>query len=701
MKIYLIASRGKINAPSDVTATTISSTQIEVSWTDNNPLVETIMEIYRSTDGVNFSYYSATSTGTTTYNDSALNEGVEYFYKIRSVKGSASSDFSNVASATTAISAPSSLTATTVSATRIDLAWTDNSTVEDGFKIERSTDNVSFTEIATVGAGITSFQNTGLTASTQYYYRVRAYKGSLNSDYSNTANATTSALAVERIIEIDTTKTETGSTASNQFRLAVSGATNINIDWGDSTTDTGVTGNITHTYAVAGVYDVKITGIISHSVANSTSNDKLKYMNIKQWGASVSDNSFNQAFFGCRNMVITAPDAPFYTGNSISMANCFYSCRALTNTDFSGWNTSKVTSFSFCFYDCIAFNGNVSTWDTSSCTTMSNMFSFCYNFNEDISSWNVSKVTNMSNMFNSCSTFNQDIGSWDVSKVTNFSNMFRSATVFNQDIGSWDVSSATDISAIFDTAKAFNQDLSSWNVGKVSNFSNTFDDADGMASNTSIESWNVGAFLTGGQAITFNSFMEAVNYTGDLTSYNMIRCTSMLYALRSGQSNFNYGLWDIRNVSSATLFMGNASPSTLSASNLASMYIAWAQLPVVSMSISFGTAKYDASGASARAILTAPRAVSVTGATDPNANGTYTRISASRYDNPNGWYFSYVSNQWNLYNPSNVSRAVSSGSFPLQNNANPMSGQGWTGAESGIALTLVGAGWTITDGGQL
>src|SRR5262249_39762795 len=82
-------------------------------------------------------------------------------------------------------------TATTISTTQINLAWQDNSTGEEGFRIERSINGGSFTQIATVGAGVTSFPNTGLTPSTNFSYRVRAFIGANNSAFSNTANART------------------------------------------------------------------------------------------------------------------------------------------------------------------------------------------------------------------------------------------------------------------------------------------------------------------------------------------------------------------------------------------------------------------------------------------------------------------------------------------------------------------------------
>jgi titin len=89
------------------------------------------------------------------------------------------------------LNAPSDLIATPISSSQINLTWQDNSNDETGFKIERKTGTGSYSQIATVGAGVTSYSNTGLTASTTYYYRVRAYNTADNSDYSNEASATT------------------------------------------------------------------------------------------------------------------------------------------------------------------------------------------------------------------------------------------------------------------------------------------------------------------------------------------------------------------------------------------------------------------------------------------------------------------------------------------------------------------------------
>ncbi len=92
---------------------------------------------------------------------------------------------------TTAPAAPTNLNAAATSSSQIQISWTDNATNEAGYRIERSTDNVNFAEIAQSLGNVTSFIDSGLSASTKYYYRVRAYNSAGNSAYSNVASATT------------------------------------------------------------------------------------------------------------------------------------------------------------------------------------------------------------------------------------------------------------------------------------------------------------------------------------------------------------------------------------------------------------------------------------------------------------------------------------------------------------------------------
>jgi len=182
-----------LQAPTNLTASAISSSQINLGWNDNSTN-ETGFKIERSTDNVNFSEIAIVGSNTTSYSNSGLSSATTYYYRVRAYNAQSNSAYSNTANATTqgtVPAAPIGLTATAVSKSRINLSWGDNSNNETGFKIERSTNGTSFTQIATVGANITTYANTGLKGNKTYWYRVRAYNGVGNSGYSNVASAKT------------------------------------------------------------------------------------------------------------------------------------------------------------------------------------------------------------------------------------------------------------------------------------------------------------------------------------------------------------------------------------------------------------------------------------------------------------------------------------------------------------------------------
>jgi hypothetical protein len=90
--------------------------------------------------------------------------------------------------------APTGLAAIAVSQSRIDLTWTDNSTDETAFYIERSPDGVSgWVGIDVVGANVTAYGDSGLTCDSDYFYQVRAYRSGDGqySGYSNVDGDTT------------------------------------------------------------------------------------------------------------------------------------------------------------------------------------------------------------------------------------------------------------------------------------------------------------------------------------------------------------------------------------------------------------------------------------------------------------------------------------------------------------------------------
>lgn len=89
--------------------------------------------------------------------------------------------------------APSSLSATATSSSQINLAWSDNSDNETGFRLERRIGVGSWGTVTTTAANATSYSNTGLTPATTYEYRVYAVNVAGDSTASNTDSATTNS----------------------------------------------------------------------------------------------------------------------------------------------------------------------------------------------------------------------------------------------------------------------------------------------------------------------------------------------------------------------------------------------------------------------------------------------------------------------------------------------------------------------------
>jgi hypothetical protein len=179
--------------PTNLMATGVSGSQINLAWTDNSSNEDGFkIERCQGPACTNFVQIATVGAGITSYSSTGLTATTTYQYRVRAYNTGGDSAYSNTASATTSQApptAPTNLSATAVSSSQINLAWTDASTNEDGFKIERcqGVGCTNFVQIATVGAGVTSYQSTGLTAATFYQFRVRAYNTAGDSAYSNTA----------------------------------------------------------------------------------------------------------------------------------------------------------------------------------------------------------------------------------------------------------------------------------------------------------------------------------------------------------------------------------------------------------------------------------------------------------------------------------------------------------------------------------
>lgn len=181
----------------------ITYNSVPLAWNDNSNN-ETGFEISRSTvnSGV-FPVVHVTGANTTTWTDTNVNPSTRYHYRIRAISATNASSLINLNNHSTnnfvdtppapaAPPTPATLIATAISATQIDLQWT-NVTGETGFELQKSSDSENgFVTITTTGVNITTYSDFGATGNTTFYYRVRSLGlGGAASDWSTVASATT------------------------------------------------------------------------------------------------------------------------------------------------------------------------------------------------------------------------------------------------------------------------------------------------------------------------------------------------------------------------------------------------------------------------------------------------------------------------------------------------------------------------------
>jgi hypothetical protein len=179
------------SVPSNLSATAASSSQIGLTWTDNAG-TETGFKIERSTDNATWSEITTVGANVTSYTDDGLAVTTLYYYRIRAYNAGGNSAYTSSGSATTTSkpAIPTNLAATVASTTKVNLTWTDNSNNETGFRVQRSTNNSTWTTVTTTSPNATSYQVTGLTTNTLYYFRIRASGAVSNSANTSSVTAT-------------------------------------------------------------------------------------------------------------------------------------------------------------------------------------------------------------------------------------------------------------------------------------------------------------------------------------------------------------------------------------------------------------------------------------------------------------------------------------------------------------------------------
>lgn len=256
---------------------------------------------------------------------------------------------------------PTKLNVTQLGSTKLSLTWTDNSTNEDGFKIERKSGTGNYSLINSVGSNITSYIDSNLIFNTLYTYRVFSFNSAGNSPtYSNEFSITTIGLPILNTSYSSLTQT----TILCSGDITNDGGSNIikrGICWGTKTLPTvGINDTLMNGIG-SGIYSIKINSLSPNTKyfirAFAVNNSGLSYGNeisvtTPDWlfvkGAGVTDvsgNSYESVIIGSQEWM-----------SSNLRTNKFADGSIIESPSTSTW--LDITTPAWCYYNNDPTNNN-------------------------------------------------------------------------------------------------------------------------------------------------------------------------------------------------------------------------------------------------------------------------------------------------------------------------------------------------------
>lgn len=172
-------------SPSNFTATVLSDTLIRFTWNDHST-VETGFQLFESINDSSFTVRATAPANTTTLDLAGIfYPAVSYTYMVRAISDSAKSKFSNAQLVRIVLPPPLTFRFHSLSDTLIEFRWASGqNSFEHYIEIEERIGSGSFTKIATVPKGTTSYFHAGAFHSgTNYSYRARAFSTYSTSAY--------------------------------------------------------------------------------------------------------------------------------------------------------------------------------------------------------------------------------------------------------------------------------------------------------------------------------------------------------------------------------------------------------------------------------------------------------------------------------------------------------------------------------------
>ncbi|TRX48571.1 T9SS type A sorting domain-containing protein [Fulvivirga sp. M361] len=190
-----------------------NSNEITLSWPGFPQATGYTLQRFDGGTPVDIATLSASETS---FTDSQLSPDTNYDYRLQvSLPGEELIEFNFTAS--TISSLPGDFRGVVSSPIEVQLSWTDNSSSEDGYIIERSlTSGTGFVEIARVGANEDEYDDRSLTSETTYFYRISAYNSTNTSEFTAEVMITTPGRS-RYFVDADAEGGNDGSSWENAF----------------------------------------------------------------------------------------------------------------------------------------------------------------------------------------------------------------------------------------------------------------------------------------------------------------------------------------------------------------------------------------------------------------------------------------------------------------------------------------------------
>ncbi len=331
------------------------------------------------------------------------------------------------------------------------------------------------------------------------------------------------------------------TTPSDSFTFRIQGQTgaaynNYDIDWGDGNSESGITiPNKEHTYATAGLYEIKVTGSIY--IRQQTSTWSNCYTEWKQWGTGATVTGFREFFYNCINMSYSATDAPNFgmLGTSYDgLYRSFYNCDSITSLDLSGWDVSTLTNIGqACFQGMNNLESlNISNWDISGITTWSQSLaqigaSTTGGCALNAANLNVSGATTLSQCLYNSAFSSIDVSNWTLRAAgTSINQCFRGIGSTNAafygictlDISTWNntsaISSANGQLLFYQSYGLTDINLTNFDFTGVTNFASCFSNCHYLVNIQGLESqvWSSATSMSNCFVNTYRLKFDTYNF---------------------------------------------------------------------------------------------------------------------------------------------------------------------------------------------